>query len=520
MNTHRYIARIILEADTTLFVGSGESSLLKDAIVQKDFNGLPMIPGTALMGVLRHAFLDTIDFNIYDDNKFHLATLFGNQFYNSEEVKEKTAFEKYYETKLPNEDVPKGYGSRLRISSAYMMINETTIAEGTDLSIGDNLKAKFDNLPSRQHVRIDHKGGAQSGGLFDNEVVYKGVRFKFELELIGNKEDEDIWKEIIIKLQSPLFRLGQGTRNGYGKLKVHAIKTKIFDLTISDDFNWYSDFDASLNKDTNLNSLTPNTDTNTSLLRYTLKITPDSDFFIFSEGYGDDQVDNKPLEEEVVLYKNETIYFETKTVIPASSIKGALAHRTAFHYNKLKKRFSDELFPILGKDNAVKLYTGPGNKAVNELFGLGAGFEWGSGINEKVKNIPPPEYDEFGDARRGKVIIDDMYYSKDQVENDKIFNHVAIDRFTGGAMDGALFSEKVSRLKEGIIELNIYLDKTFTEDDLTLQAFENALLDITKGLLPLGGMTTKGHGIFTGSLSKNGKLLFDYNNKTEHEIVN
>ena len=58
MNTQRYIARIILEAETPLFVGSGDSSLLKDALVHKDFNGLPMIPGTALAGVLRHSIED------------------------------------------------------------------------------------------------------------------------------------------------------------------------------------------------------------------------------------------------------------------------------------------------------------------------------------------------------------------------------------------------------------------------------------------------------------------------------
>jgi len=56
--THRYIARIVLEAETGLFVGSGEASLLKDALVQKDIHGLPMIQGTSLTGVLRHALED------------------------------------------------------------------------------------------------------------------------------------------------------------------------------------------------------------------------------------------------------------------------------------------------------------------------------------------------------------------------------------------------------------------------------------------------------------------------------
>ncbi|MBK8390613.1 MAG: hypothetical protein IPL23_15585 [Saprospiraceae bacterium] len=93
----------------------------------------------------------------------------------------------------------------------------------------------------------------------------------------------------------------------------------------------------SLNNDTTLSANALSESANHGLIKYTLDLKPDSDFFIFSEGYGDQDVDNKPLEEEIVIYVNDKIYFEKQTVIPASSIKGALAHRTAFHYNKLKK---------------------------------------------------------------------------------------------------------------------------------------------------------------------------------------
>src|SRR5690606_20134761 len=103
--------------------------------------------------------------------------------------------------------------------------------------------------------------------------------------------------------------------------------------------------------------------------------------------------------------------------------------------------------------------------------------------------------------RRGNVIIDDIFLSKERVSNDKIFNHVAIDRFTGGGIDAALFNEKVSYLKDenDSIQLKITVGENIV-DQTVLFAFENALLDITQGLLPLGGMTTKGNGMFTGTL--------------------
>ena len=50
---YRYIARIVLEAETPLVVGGGNNELSTDRPVAKDANGLPYIPGTSLTGVLR-----------------------------------------------------------------------------------------------------------------------------------------------------------------------------------------------------------------------------------------------------------------------------------------------------------------------------------------------------------------------------------------------------------------------------------------------------------------------------------
>jgi len=113
-----------------------------------------------------------------------------------------------------------------------------------------------------------------------------------------------------------------------------------------------------------------------------------------------------------------------------------------------------------------------------------------------------------------EIIMNDILIPDEEgIKNDKIFNHVAIDRFTGGAMDGALFSEKVSYFEDENKEvcIDIWLEKTeFSEK--VINAFEETLKDVCKGLLPLGGMTTKGHGIFTGKLLKDSKEEFNYEN--------
>jgi CRISPR/Cas system CSM-associated protein Csm3 (group 7 of RAMP superfamily) len=489
--THRYIARIVLEAETGLFVGSGEASLLKDALVQKDIHGLPMIQGTSLLGVLRHSFLDNITFDTFDDYKEFLINLWGHQLFREE----KKAFESFYKAKYHKNNAPDGFGSRLKMSSAYMLINENEVAEGLTANIPQNILDKYTNLPSRQHVRINDIGVADTKdkGLFDNEIVYKGTRFIFELELKGTSEDEKHWDAILANFSSPLFRIGQGTRNGYGKLNIYSLVQRVYDLKQENDFEDYLNFNPSFNfKNTGFEER-KNIDEKPSLTEYKLILRPDS-FFIFSEGFGDDEVDNKPVTEEIAIYRNGTIEFEKQTLIPASSIKGALSHRTAFHYNRLTEKWADKLLSPDNKqlrDFTVKCYTGSANDAVFELFGGAAGDE------------------KREEGQRGKVILNDFYFTEDQANSDKIFNHVAIDRFTGGALDGALFSEKVSTLAEGTaFEFTICLD--YDKKDTVQKAFEETLKDVCKGLLPLGGMTTKGHGIFTGQLLKNVELLFSY----------
>lgn len=471
IHTHRFIARFKVEAETPLFIGSGKKSLLKDALVQKEVNGFPMIAGTSLAGVLRHAFKENAD------------ALFGTS--NSDK---------------------NGEASKLKVSSALMILENGLVSEGINIEINKlqaiqfsnkngksekesvSLLDKFSNLPSRQHVRINHKGVAdqENNGLFDNEVVYKGTRFIFELEVRGTKEELDNWNKIIDLVQAPTFRIGSGTRNGYGSLKVIEKFTSVFDLKAINDFESYLQFNPSLNASLLFDKVNSQVSNETTYTKYSLNLTPDS-FFIFSEGFGDDEADNKPLEEEVVQYVENKIQFKKQTVIPASSIKGAISHRVAFHYNKLLKAFANgqgENTPTLGSEN----------EAVVSLFGK-------AGKDQ--------------DPVAGKVYLNDFYFNDTEINNGKIFNHVAIDRFTGGAMNGALFSEKVSNLLDTNFHFDIFVKKDALSDVTIETAFENTLIDISKGLLPLGGMTTKGHGIFTGSVTKEEIELFNYN--TTHD---
>lgn len=472
MLTHRYIAKIILEAETPLFVGSGQASLTSDAIVMRDAYGYPMIPGTSLVGVLRH------------------ELGFGDP-------KEKTDFFGW-------QDGDKGEGSKLRVSSAYLIL-DGKIPDGSS----DTYLADFENLPTRQHVRINDLGAAEDKGLFDNEVVYKGCRFIFEMEARGTQEDAETWDQVIQALKSPLFRIGQGTRNGYGRLRVLGIKEEKLNLNNADDFEKY------LNYDNGLSIEDVPCDTSSNLLNfdqlhgkynvYRLELTPELGF-IFGAGTGDDEVDAMPVIERVVKYDDDwNLQFanEEQILIPGSSVKGAIRHRTCFHYNRRKKRWA-EIYT-----GAIRsLITGIENKAVYDLFGAEGG--WKGDQHDGLFDEQHNQKNSGGTRtpKRGHVLINDVFLEKAKAE--KILNHVTIDRFTGGAKDGHLFSEKVATLQDqSMIALEIVLERNDFDDDV-IGAFEDALRDICSGLLPLGGMTTKGHGIFTGKVFKNNKKLFEY----------
>lgn len=129
-------------------------------------------------------------------------------------------------------------------------------------------------------------------------------------------------------------------------------------------------------------------------------------------------------------------FSDEKVLIPASSLKGALAHRVAFHYN-LKSGITSEKIAIEAKTekiefaDAAKKYIGENNPAVRSLFGYSA---------------------NNNDGQRGNMIFSDVHLGTSQPTKN-FFNHVAIDRFTGGAME-ALFSEEVVGSKEIPIDLS------------------------------------------------------------------
>lgn len=550
----RHIARIKVEAATPLAIGSGLWGLENERLVARDANGLPFLPGTSLAGVIRHEVKKQE--NGIDEGL--LQSLFGFQEWD-EEKKE-----------------GRGQGSRLIFSSGMLVDkDDKTVLEGIQSLPDDPFYAVFNNMPERDHVRINDRGVAEEYAKFREQLVPRGARFVFEIEFLDDGSEKEYFEELITVIRHPAFRIGAGTRNGFGALKVVSIKNSSLNLNEKEDLEVY------LNKVNSLDENFPGEekelegipDLGENWIQYELTIQPESYFLfgsedmeyeeIFKEKKEDqpgppeieqiDWLDQSSKRESFIDWSSGKAAIKDEQqkafVLPGTSIKGALSHRVAFHYNQLAREnkknghtiesagiisidqqdlefdlesaleefqlnvpiedmnyppdspewerwekiidkmsiddsslweaYADKMEDYINGGEAHHITpVGENNPAVRALFGF-------------AKNS------EKGEGQRGKVMIPDITIAPEKV-TEKLFNHVAIDRFTGGAIDGALFEERVLQFTEPQT-FCILVEKSAFENNRIRQAFKNALDDLVEGRLALGGNTTKGHGIFKGS---------------------
>ena len=449
----RQLARVVLELKTPLAIGSGNKNIKTDSVVAKDVNGLPYIPGTTLAGLIRHALP-----------------------------------EGKVQRQMGWQEKEGGEGSRLIITEAKLLSADGTPIDGLS-SRQDAITRLCRELPIRQHVRINSQGTAVEGGKFDEEIVPKGTRFCFECELLCEEKCDDLMDKVIAILQTNDFRIGSGSRSGFGQIAVIKVWRKLLDLSKPEELALY------LQKSSSLTPLWSGFEevptlvlSSNSYIRYQLHLQP-TDVMFFGSGFGDERSDMTFVREPMIEWDGDHAHVVTReqvVLIPASSVKGALAHRTAYHYNKLEGFFADNQ-PI----EELEDYGGKGKEAVKILFG--------SEGNSEGK-----------DKRRGRILFSDFIKERKKSSEAKVLNHVKIDRFTGGAMDGALFSEEVLYASGESFDMELLLHKQETEGEHVIPAFEAALIDLCKGFLPLGGGVNKGFGTFTGSLTKDGETIYAY----------
>lgn len=436
--THRYIARFIIEAETPMAIGSGEKSIETDAMVVRDVNGLPYLPGTTIAGVIRSML------HIGDKND-----LWGYQ------------------------SAQSGHGSEIAFTEGRILNSRGIVIDGMQHgAFEDPLLKYYDILPIRQHVCITEHGVAAAHGKFDEQVVFAGTRFCFEMEVASDGTNWNEVEEIISATRKCTFRIGSGSRSGFGKIKV--ISVSVVDINLKGQADLYMAKPSNLKESAGwrgwnmatIKDKENNTLNDAQYVIYRLTLRP-RDFIFFGSGLQDEDgnADMTTVKAKRVIWTNGVGEMtENLMLIPATSLKGALRHRIAYRYNQRKGIFADQITSL--PDTAE-------NEAVRILFGQA-----------------------LRKQQRGNVLFSDIIESPVQ---SHLFNHVSIDRFTGGTINGALFTEQVDYVTGRTFSTDIQVRKDVLADDDVKFAFETAIDDLCKGLLPLGGGNSRGHGLFCGN---------------------
>jgi CRISPR/Cas system CSM-associated protein Csm3 (group 7 of RAMP superfamily) len=441
-----WVARVILEAATPLHIGSGRGDEVSDADVVRDVNGLPTIPGTSLTGVLRQA---------YEARRGiarHENELFGYQ------------------------SGKEGSGSRLWVSFGRLLDGEGKVVEGLrdeGLSDDEVLAAAREGVV-RDHVRLTADGVADvtGRGKFDERLVPVGARFLVELTLTGDERHAEDF-EFLVGLLGDDLRVGGHTRRGLGCMTATGVQRRRFDLRKAADVEDYERLSPRLVLDDVLGALAPPPRPECATkdeARAGLTLVPQSPWGV--GGVAQDE------EADITLLSEPRIQWDSQQrgrvvedyVLPASSLKGAIAHRVAFHDNVLRKRFA-------GAEGDAAPTTGEDNPSVSALFG-------------EIKA------DDRGSP--GRVFLSDIRLPRDETESH-VITHNGIDRFTGGTRCGVLFQERV--LPKGIsLETHLVVRPTQDTDPTALEALKRTLRDLERGWLQVGHGYGRGNGWFKGTL--------------------
>ncbi len=442
-------------------VSSGSEDDLRDAVFVVDANGLPALPGSSIAGVLRHAFPEN-----------RARELFGYQDQNGGE----------------SSTVEISWGQvhdRNNLPTPFRCDSESNLT-------GDPVLSCLRAGVKRDHARINPRGVVDGRGKFDELAVPAGARFTFEL--LVHEEGATILDSLLARLDSGVLRFGGKSRRGLGTFATVDSWKDEFDLSKSEDRSRFRNLPRDLSRPIpdgvlrfrGPSALKPQGEDR--WVKATVTLNPE-DFWFFGGGEpvldehlrGDRAYEALPVTEARIVWKAGTgEVVESQHSIPASGIKGALRHRLAFHGRRLEGTF-------------VEVPESP--KAwleIREALAEWDGVLWwfGNENNSETASFP---------RTAGRVFISDGWIEQPRSGG---LDHVSLDRFTQGPMDGALFDERP--LYGGSIALEVVIDTHFGESKPprhSIAAFEKALDDLCKGKLAIGAGAARGHGFCRGKVA-------------------
>ncbi|MGQ9910190.1 MAG: RAMP superfamily CRISPR-associated protein [Candidatus Flexifilum sp.] len=345
-----------------------------------------------------------------------------------------------------------------------------------DDAYGENAKVEL-----RDGVKIDPKSRtAAEKKLYTFMVWSAGARFPLRFELLlteGSTEGSDEVKlrqslaVALSGLKNGEITLGARKRRGYGRVKIDSWRVREFDLTKPDGLiAWIREGNASLSKQYVVSDLFKALNVSERFEdrreRFTLRaqFTLDSSLLIRA---GSDVADMGHL------------HSNGRPVLSGTSLAGAIRARALKIAKTLEiadaDTLIDEMFGVFGDQDANN--QDANNQSANN-----------QGANKRTSS---------------RVSVEEHLISDGEAER-WVQSRVSIDRFTGGALDTALFDQQPQFGGRVQVQLELRSPK-----DKEIGLLLLVLKDLWTGDLPLGGESSVGRGRLRGEtaeLAHNGKV--------------
>jgi CRISPR/Cas system CSM-associated protein Csm3 (group 7 of RAMP superfamily) len=327
------------------------------------------------------------------------------------------------------------------------------------------------NTSIRDGVRIVHESGtAAEGAKFDVEVVERGTEFKLEMQCIIRHNDDEValtrlFLAILHAFQQGDIRLGARTRRGYGRGIVKSWEIRDLQMDNQEDvMAWIRDDPWSRPKSNlvkDLEDYKPASD-HRSYFRI------EADFELRTSLLIRSSSEDPEAPDMTHLHSNE------KPVIPGTSFAGAFRHRAALIANAIgwEKKDDEDM------------------DAVCDMFG------------PVHKQGAKREETQQTDLWASRVSIEEQLVKKVEPQWQ---DRVAIDRFTGGSLQSALFNEKpvYPITLEEKTKTNVRLRLTLEEPEKAeIGLLLLTLRDFWHGNAAIGGETSNGRGTLQGIKAK------------------
>jgi CRISPR/Cas system CSM-associated protein Csm3 (group 7 of RAMP superfamily) len=438
----RFINKICINAElknlTPLHIGGAENSFETDMPIIRDGDGKPYIPATSISGVIR----DYLE-NLLGENDGKINLFLGNQDKNNKQIK-----------------------SHLIIDDAVLLDNE-------------------ESVEIRDHASVDRLTlSAADKGKFDEQIISAGSKFDFSMELNIDKNYEKHFYELL-KLtlngfnKGLIFIGGKSTR-GFGRVKLEDIKVNKYDFekekkALDDYINGQEnkfDYENEISIEEFKNQIKSY---NYAKLNIKCKIPTG---FLIKSG----TMSEKDTDADMVQLESKNANGKIVPVIPGSSLKGIFRTRADMiirtvkpDMKKVQKLNENELEKHLLQ-----------NKYLFKLFGTS--IDWKS-ENIKIENEP------YIKDEKGRIFFEDSYmysYMYGNIKRKKT-THIKVDRFTGGAVDGALYDMETlwSENDDIYFDLNIMVKNAELR---YLGLLGHCLKDLFTGDLKIGYGTRRGLG--------------------------